>query len=147
MKSRLRTVVVDADALIALFNKDDLHATTAMNLLERLTTDNIRLLYPATTIAETVTTLRRRFNNAQAVVEVVHVIQAGNLTIEPVDMQVLTEALALFKPSGSKQNTLFDAIVAAVAKHHHAEAIFSFDQWYEKQGFVLAAHLYPSRAA
>lgn len=147
MRNRLRTVVVDADALIALFNKDDLHATTAMHLLERLTADNIRLLYPATTIAETVTTLRRRFNNAQAVAEVVRLVQAGHLIIAPVDMPVVVEALTLFQPKGSKQNTLFDAIVAAVAKQHHAEAIFSFDRWYEKQGLTLAMHLYASRAA
>lgn len=147
MKNPLRIVVVDADALIALFNKDDLHAETAIDLLEQLTKDNIRLVYPASTIAETVTTLQRRFSNAQAATEVVHLVRAGNLAIEPVDSNVLAEALTLFHPNGSKQNTLFDAIVAAVAKQHHAVAIFSFDQWYEKQGFALAKHLYASKAA
>jgi predicted nucleic acid-binding protein len=45
---------------------------------------------------------------------------------------VLNAAAALFKPHGSKHNTIFDAIVAALAQKHHAQAIFSFDDWYEK---------------
>lgn len=147
MTNHLSTVVVDADALIALFNKDDLHAATALRLLEQLTRDNIRLLYPATTIAETVTTLRRRFNNAQAVAEVVRLAQAGHLLIASVDAQILAEALTRFTPNGSKQNTLFDAIVAAVAAQQAAVAIFSFDRWYEKQGFTLAVRLYASHVA
>jgi hypothetical protein len=54
--------------------------------------------------------------------EVGQLVHAGNLMTAPVDMQVFTEALALFRPSGSKQNTLFDAIVATIAKQYHAPA-------------------------
>lgn len=143
----LTTIVVDADALIALFNRDDFHTAHAMELLERLTADGARLVHPATTIAEAVTTLQRRFSNVQATAELIRLVGASNLNVEPVDAGVLAEALALFDPRGSKQNTLFDAIVAAVAKRLHAVAIFSFDQWYAKQGFTLVAEMYRQLAA
>ncbi len=41
----------------------------------------------------------------------------------------------------SKHNTLFDAVVAATAKKYQADAIFSFDKFYKKQGFKLASEL------
>ena len=60
------------------------------------------------------------------------------LIVEPVDTTILAEALVLFDPDGSKKNTLFDAVVAAIAAKVSAKAIFSFDGWYERQGFTLA---------
>jgi predicted nucleic acid-binding protein len=36
---------------------------------------------------------------------------------------------------------VFDALVAAVAKKNNADAIFSFDAWYQKQGFKLVTNL------
>jgi predicted nucleic acid-binding protein len=145
--THLTTIIVDADALIALFNRDDVLAARSLELLERLTADGVRLVHPATTIAEAVTTLQRRFSNPQATAELVHVVHTSKLTVEPVDAEVLAEALVLFDPQGSKQNTLFDAIVAAVAKRLHAAAIFSFDEWYAKQGFTLVSELYRQQAA
>lgn len=142
-----RTVIVDADALIALFNPDDALADRALALLQHLTADGVRLLHPSTTITEAATTLQRRFSNPHATDELVRLIRAGQLAIAPVDEQVLAEALARFAPHGSKQNTLFDAVVAAVAMREHADAIFSFDQWYEKQGFTLTSTWYTQQAA
>lgn len=147
MKRPARTIIVDADALIALFNRDDFHAARSMALLERLTAEGARLLHPATTIVEAVTTLQRRFSNPQAAAELVQLVQQAKLAVEPIDDRVLAEALALFNPHGSKQNTLIDAIIAAVARRQHAAAIFSFDRWYEKQGFRLATQLYTEQAA
>lgn len=143
----VRSAIVDADALIALFNPDDAHAQRAFTLLQQLTADGVRLLHPSTTITEAVTTLQRRFSNPQATAELVRLVRAGQLAIAPVDEQVLSEALARFAPHGSKQNTLFDAVVAAVATRQHADVIFSFDHWYKKQGFILATEWYAPHAA
>ncbi len=54
---------------------------------------------------------------------------------------ILTQASNLFQPFGSKQNTLFDAIVATIARKYAAPDIFSFDEWYAKQGFTLIPQL------
>ena len=73
--------------------------------------------------------------------------QGGEARCGTRDDAVLAEALTLFNPHGSKQNTLFDAVVAALAKRLDADAIFSFDSWYEKRGFRLVAQLYGTQAA
>ncbi len=147
MTQRTRTIVVDADALIALFNKDDGHAARSLDLLDRLTAEGASLVHPASTIVEAVATLQRRLSNANAAAELVRLVQQADLNVEPIDAGVLAEAMALFNPHGSKQNTLFDAVVAVVARRVDADAIFSFDGWYEKQGFRLVSQLYAEQAA
>jgi predicted nucleic acid-binding protein len=68
-------------------------------------------------------------------------IKAHELLIEPVDQTTIDDAATIFKPHGSKQNTLFDAIVATIAKKHRARAVFSFDEWYTKVGFELVSNI------
>jgi len=67
--------------------------------------------------------------------------QRGDFPVQGVDQQILTDAAQLFNPLASKKNILFDAVVAAIAKYHHADAIFSFDGWYRKIGLLLTDDL------
>lgn len=67
--------------------------------------------------------------------------QSGDFPVHAVDHAILTEAGELFNPDGSKKNTLFDAVVAALAKRLNADAIFSFDEWYRKIGMTLTEDL------
>jgi predicted nucleic acid-binding protein len=130
-------IIVDADALIALVDTDDPHSARAFTIAKQLQEIEATLLYPATTIAEAATTFQRKLNKPTLVAQIVATVTARQLLIEPVDAAVLDAATALFKPHGSKHNTIFDAIVAALAQKHHAQAIFSFDDWYEKVGLRL----------
>lgn len=135
-------LIVDADALIALFHAEDALAAQASALLERCIRDEVILLYPATAIVEAITTLQRRLSRPQIAARIAQLVQEGQWPIEAVEEQTLATAIALFNPHGSKQNTLFDAVVAAVATRHQADAIFSFDHWYEQAGFRLATNLF-----
>lgn len=143
MKEQPPVIVFDADGLIALFNENDAHAGKAIQLLEKLQAVNAKIIYPVTCITETVTTLQRRMQRPDLVKQIISLfhLHRSNLLIEPVDSDLLFEAVALFDPNGSKKNTLFDAVVAAVAARHTAQAIFSFDGWYSKQGFTLVADM------
>ena len=138
MTAQLPIIVVDADALIGLFYDQDAHAQEALEIAQKLQSLNAKLIYPATTIIETVTTLQRKLQRPDVVKQIMALVERTPLIIEPVDSTILAEALALFDPDGSKKNTLFDAVVAAIAAKVSAKAIFSFDGWYEKQGFTLA---------
>lgn len=60
------------------------------------------------------------------------------MTVENISQDIINEAREFFDPNSSKHNTIFDCIVAALAKRHHADAIFSFEYWYNKLGFKLA---------
>ncbi len=135
----MRTIIVDSDALIALVNKDDKLATRALRVLEGLHKQGAKLLYPVTTIAETTTTLQRKLGNPLFASEIMAMTR--EFMIVPVDQETLELAESIFEPMGSKQNTLFDAIVAAIAQKLKADAVFSFDSWYEKVGLTLVEHL------
>jgi predicted nucleic acid-binding protein len=50
-------------------------------------------------------------------------------------------ALPYFNPNGSKKDTFFDAVIAALAKKNNAVAIFSFDKGYKKTGIPLISDL------
>jgi predicted nucleic acid-binding protein len=138
----MKTVIVDADGLIALFSKNDAHAGKAMHFLQQLVQDEAQILSPASVIIEAVTTLQRKIKQPEIAAEITHLVQEGQFPIVPVSEDTLLTALPYFKPTtGSKADTLFDAVVAAVAKEKEADVIFSFDQWYAKQGFTLIADL------
>jgi predicted nucleic acid-binding protein len=130
-------IVIDADAFIAYFDREDEHAQKTIHILENIAEHEATILYPSTVVAEATTTLQRKLGKPMLVAAIMERVKAHKLLIEPVDQAIIDEAAAIFKPHGSKQNTLFDAIVAAVAKKHHARAVFSFDEWYQKVGLSL----------
>jgi predicted nucleic acid-binding protein len=135
-------IIVDSDALIALVNVDDALAPDAMRMVEQVRNTKATLVYPATTIAETVTTFQRKLNRPDLAHALVASVQAHQFIIEPIDRDILTQAAQHYSPQGSKQDTFFDAIVAAVARKLNATTIFSFDKWYAKQGFTIIPNLY-----
>jgi predicted nucleic acid-binding protein len=136
MTSRRADVIVDSDALIALFNPRDAHAAEAMDLLQFIESNNLTLLYPVTTIVETVTAFQRKLSLPKQAWTLIDFLRERQIPIEPVDQSLIFEAVTFLRREGSKKNTLFDAVVAALAKRHGAY-VFSFDQWYEKLGLPM----------
>src|SRR5215216_1055132 len=110
------SIVVDSDALIALVNVDDALAGDAMRIVEQVRNMKATLVYPATTIAETVTTFQRKLKRPDLARALVASVKAHQFIIEPIDGDMLAQAAQLYDPQGSKQDTFFDAIVAAVAQ-------------------------------
>ncbi len=138
----MKTIIVDADGLIALFNKDDAHAEKAVLLLQDLVREEAKIIYPATTIVEATTTLQRKLHKPELAAQIAVLVKENQFPIVSINEDTLNDAVSYFKPvESSKHNTLFDAVVAAVAKKTNADAIFSFDKWYTKQGFTLVADL------
>lgn len=134
-------IIGDADGLIAFINPHDASNQHAQEIISFLEREQASLSFPTTTIAETVTTLQRKHASPPLAQLVVDQCRSGKLQLVPVDEAVIALASTLFTPHGSKQNTFFDAIVAALAKQQQADAIFSFDDWHRKQGFTLAGEL------
>lgn len=133
-------VIGDSDGLIAILNEEDKNHVLAKETVLKLLQHDAQTIFPLTTIAETVTTLKRKLNRPSLAARVIQQITSGKLAIENVDTEMLQEALKVFDPKASKQNTLFDALVVSTAKKLHAKVIFSFDKWYDKLGFKLASH-------
>jgi len=136
-----KTVIADSDSLIALLNVDDANHTKAVGQLEKLIGQGYRIIYPATVIVETTTTFQIKFSNPRLSDQIVKMTAQAQLPVETVDQRIIDKAIVLFSTSGSKKNTLFDAVVAATAQIMNAEAIFSFDKWYETKGFKLVSDI------
>jgi predicted nucleic acid-binding protein len=134
-------VVTDTDGLIAVLSEEDVNHKKAKATLAKLLQHDAQMVFPLTTITETITTLKRKLNKPDLAEKAVKQITNGNLSIENVDTDMLQDALSVFDPKGSKQNTLFAALVVATAKKLHTNVIFSLDKWYEKLGFTLAVNL------
>lgn len=134
-------VVGDTDGLIAVLSSEDANHKTAVAAITKLLQLDAQIVFPVTSIVETVTTLKRKLNKPDLAASVVAKITSGALSIENVDTDMLTVALTVFDPTGSKKNTLFDALVVATAKKLNTKVIFSIDNWYTKLGFKLALEL------
>ncbi len=140
-KNKDHLVIVDADAIISFVYVNDENHRRAKHLMQQLVTSDAYLLFPATAICKAVTVPRGKLNRPEDAKRIVSKFQSGDFPVQAVDHATLTEAGALFNPDGSKKNTLFDAVVAAIAKRLNAAAIFSFDEWYRKIGLSLASDL------
>lgn len=134
-------VVGDSDALIAIMHEGDLHNKKIVETVSKLLRYDAQTVFPLTTIAETITTLRRKLNKPNLVAQIIEKITSGALSIENTDTEMLSDALKVFDPRGSKKKTIFDALVAATAKKLNTKVILSADNWYTKLGFTLAINL------
>lgn len=135
-------VVGDTDGLIAILSEEDVNHANAVATVQKLLGQDAQTVFPLTTIAEAVTTLRRKLNRPDLAEKVVQHITGGAVAIENVDTDMLGTALTVYNPKGSRQNTLFDALVVATAKKLNTKVIFSTDEWYGKLGFILAGNMF-----
>ena len=134
-----KTVIVDSDALIALSLNSDANHNKAVKISENWSKRGYTFIFPNTMILETMTALKRAKNESK----LAHLINKQFLSksafnVLYVNEEIQTKASRLFDSAGSKQNTPFDAVVAASAEVIGADAIFSFDSWYPKLGYTLA---------
>jgi predicted nucleic acid-binding protein len=134
-------IIVDSDGLIGISNPEDVHYLSCIKLLQNLKKLNAILIYPATTIAESTAVLQIRLNKSETADQIIELTKSGVLLIEPVDQAILAKAASFLGKDRSKHATIFDGIVAAIARKHQADGIFSFDKFYKKKGFKLASEL------
>ena len=134
-------IVVDADALIAQTNSEDVHHNKALAISHNLIETNAQVIYPATAIIEAATHMQRVLNSSSSAYGTARIMTEPDTQVAEVNKQTIVNALKYFSPTTSKKNTLFDCIVAAVAEEYKADAVFSFDRFYVKKGFRLAKDL------
>lgn len=140
--SKQLLLVIDADAIIAQTNPDDALHVITQEISSKLVSLNARIIYPTTTLAEASAHIQRVLKDSATAFDVARTVRNPVFEIAEVNQETLLRALTYFSPTTSKKNTLFDCIVAAVAEDYDADAIFSFDKFYESKGFKLASELY-----
>lgn len=133
-----KKVVIDSDAIYAIYNpKDPLHGK-AIQTLQRLNNNQFQLIYPASVIFEMMSLFQRVLSKPSVVMKIADMIKSDLLIVYIIDNELLRETINLFQPAGSKKNTLVDCSVAAVAKKIKADGVFSYDNFYTKQGLKFA---------
>lgn len=137
----MRTVVSDADALIALVHEDDVNHDRAITISAKLLEKGVNVIFPNTAILEAITALKRALNLPEKSALVNKQYQQGVFVVEYINESIQMLSSEYYEKAVSKQNTAFDAVVAACAKRLDSDAIFSFDGWYKKQGFKLTSDL------
>lgn len=141
MPKKSKTIIADADILIALAYHSDTNHQKVKEITTKLLEKLYIVMFPNTALLEAITVLKRALNQPDLADKINKQYQRGVFGIIYIDEQIQLEASKLFNPAGSKKNTIFDAIVLATAKNVSADAVFSFDSWYKKQNFPLAQDL------
>lgn len=137
-----KTVIGDADSLIALVNKEDSNHRKAKRIVGGLAEKEYTIIYPNTAILEAITALTRKLNLRDKAELIAKQSLEGGFSVVFLDEEIQRKAQRFFvDKSISKQNTIFDCVVMACADNISAAGIFSFDKWYSRLGFKLAQEL------
>lgn len=137
----VKIVVVDSDAIFALYNPNDPLNVKATRTFEQLAQEGFKLVYPSSVIFETISLFQRVLPTPTVTKKLADMIQNDSLVVHTIDEELLKASLTIFNPGGSKKNTLIDCSVAAVARKIKAAGVFSYDSFYTKLGLKLAEKL------
>lgn len=131
-------VLVDSDAIVAIFSEKDANHARAKIFRQVIKNQESSIAMATSTIAECVTTLRRRHNRPDWSEGFLELIKLEPTIIFPVDDATIFSAAKIYNPYASKKHTFFDAVNVAVAQKEGVEIIFSFDDFYRSHGLKLA---------
>lgn len=133
-------ILIDVDALFGFFNENDAHYHTVHSVIYTLAERNTQTFLLPTTLGEfaTLGTIRLGRKITQ---EAIEAIQHFGLIHFDMTEKLTQEAIALYLKQTSKEESLFDCYVMIAAKNIKADAIFSFDKGYQKNGFKLVSDI------
>lgn len=136
-----KSVVVDSDAIFAIYNPNDSLNTKATQTFQQLITQEFQLIYPTSVLFEVISLFQRVLPTPRVTTKLVEMIKNDQLLVHVIDSDILKQSAAIFDPTGSKKNTLIDCSVVIVAKRIKADGVFAYDSFYTKQGLKLAEDL------
>lgn len=136
-----KTVVIDSDAIFAIYNPNDPLNTKAIKTFQQLTLQGYQLIYPTSVLFEIVSLFQRVLPTQKVTTKLMAMIKNDQILIYVIDVDTLKQSATLFDPAGSKKNTLIDCSVVTIAKKIKAAGVFAYDSFYTKQGLELAESL------
>lgn len=137
----MKTVVVDSDAIFAIYNPNDPLNKKATETFQQLVTKGYQLIYPSSVIFEVISLFQRVLPTPTVTAKLIEKVKNGQILVAVVDEEILKGSANLFNPAGSKKNTLVDCSVVMVAKKIKASGVFAYDDFYAKQGLKPAEDL------
>lgn len=135
---KLKNIVVDSDAIFALYNPNDPLNAQATQTFKQLIVQGFQLIYPISVVFEVVSLFQRVLPTPTVTAKLTEMLKNGQLSVHLIDQDTLKDAASLFNPAGSKKNSLIDCSVVVIAKKIKAHGVFAYDEFYTKQGLKLA---------
>jgi len=123
--------IVDADALVALFNSTDALHDKAKEDLNKLKSLGYDTLILPTTISEFATVAGKEVGYKKTQTVVKALVNSGIIIVEITD-SLTKQAIDVYLKHQSKKDTLFDCFIIAAAKNLGISYIFSYDNIYKK---------------
>ena len=132
--AKIRKILVDADALVALAKVDDSNHKKALKIAKKLKKDT--LFITPLTIPETATVISYRVSHNSAKVFLLDA-RKRNLVELPLNLSEVNAADSIFLAQKRKGISWIDCLNVALIKINSFDGIFSFDKFYPKQGIKL----------
>lgn len=128
------TVFVDTSALYALLDADDAHHVDARAAWQRLAAAEATLVTHSYVLVETIALVQHRLGLAavRALVDTLGPL----LTVVWVTAPLHEEALAATLAANARHLTLVDQVSFLVARRRNCDAVWAFDDDFERAGFV-----------
>lgn len=135
-------VLVDSDALIGINNITDANHQSYLAIAKHLAQNNFGTIVPYPIVLEATTALARnsKINRPDLAARILedYAHTENKLHFEEKVTHLVSQS---FKTNTSRKNTPFDHYLCSLAKKNHIQYIFSFDEFYRKQGLILAEEL------
>ena len=136
-----KLIVVDSDAIFALYNPNDPLNKKATQAFRELIILGYQLIYPTSVLFEVISLFQRVLPTPTVTRKLTEMIKDDQILTYAVDADILKESAKLFDPAGSKKNTLIDCSVVVVTRKIKADGVFAYDSFYAKQGLKLVENL------
>ena len=134
-------MLVDTSAWLALADRKDQHHADAVELLERLKTQQTLLVLSEWLLAETLTVIRSRVHHAAAV-------RFGRVVLESHVAELIgssdalrERAWAIFQQYEDKDFSFVDCTSFAIMERSGLKTAFAFDRHFEQYGFQLLSRV------
>ena len=129
-------ILVDSDAFIALIVYYDAHFKRAHHSMDRFGREEKRLVTTELVVAETASTLSRRFNYGLAC-QFIDFIRQGQVPVIFLNDELQRRSHDLFLAEKREQTSAVDCANIAVAEYFGIEQLFSFDGSYSRHHLTL----------
>lgn len=130
------TILIDADAFVALVKIDDANHQRAEDIYVALEDMSVEFYMTGYVFAEAVTVISQRISH-EAAVQFIDTIKSSESSIQKLSdtREYENAAITLFKQQTSKNVSFVDCVNMAFLQAGGLEYIFSFDGAYKRNGF------------
>ncbi len=130
-------IFVDADAIIALLRRDDVHHAHAWEIYGELRKERVRFKTNQIALFEAGTVISQRVGHKAALRLLMDVKEREIFKVIEYSKNTFDVARTLFEKQTSKNVSLFDCFHMAFCESQNIRSVFSFDTAYQANGFQL----------